>query len=48
MSERRHRLRLLEALLFAAPEPLAEEELARHLGPDADIAPLVRELADFV
>ena len=46
MSERRHRLRLLEALLFAAPEPLAEEELARHLGPDADIAPLVRELAD--
>ena len=46
MSERWHRLRLLEALLFAAPEPLAEEELARHLGPDADIAPLVRELAD--
>ena len=46
MSERRHRLRLLEALLFAAPEPLAEEELVRHLGPDADIAPLVRELAD--
>ena len=46
MSERRHRLRLLEALLFAAPEPLAEEELARHLGPDVDIAPLVRELAN--
>lgn len=46
MSERRHRLRLLEALLFAAPEPLAEEELARHLGPDVDVAPLVRELAN--
>jgi segregation and condensation protein B len=46
VSERRHRLRLLEALLFAAPEPLTEEELARHLGPDTEIAPLVCELAD--
>jgi segregation and condensation protein B len=46
VSERRHRLRLLEALLFAATEPLPEEELARHLGPEADIAPLVRELVD--
>jgi len=46
VSERRHRLRLLEALLFAAPEPLTEEELAQHLGPDTEIALLVRELAD--
>jgi segregation and condensation protein B len=46
VSERWHRLRLLEALLFAAPEPLAEEELARHLGPDADVPLLVRELVD--
>ena len=45
MSERWHRLRLLEALLFAAPEPLTEAELARYLGQDIDIAPLVRELA---
>jgi segregation and condensation protein B len=46
MSERRHLLRLLEALFFAAPEPLGEDELARHLGPDANIGLLVRELAD--
>ncbi|MGD9617256.1 MAG: SMC-Scp complex subunit ScpB [Alphaproteobacteria bacterium] len=46
MSENRHRLRLLEALLFAAPEPLGEGELAQYLGPDADIAKLVGELAD--
>ena len=29
LSERAHQLRLLEALLFAAPEPLAEDDLAR-------------------
>ena len=46
MSERRHWLRLLEALFFAAPEPLGEDELARRLGPDADISALVRELAE--
>lgn len=46
MSERLHWLRLLEALFFAAPEPLGEDELARRLGPDADIASLVRELAE--
>jgi len=46
MSDRRHQLRLLEALLFAAPEPLAENELARWLGDDATIAALLRELTD--
>ena len=46
MSGRQHRLRVLEALLFASPEPLAEEELARHLGDAAEVAPLVRELAE--
>ncbi len=46
MSEDRHRLRLLEALLFAAPEPLAEDELARRLGDSADLAALLRELAE--
>ena len=40
------RLRLLEALLFAAPEPLAEAELALRLGEDADIPTLLRELAE--
>jgi len=46
MSEHRHQLRLLEALLFAAPEPLAEDELARRLGDLADVAALLRELAE--
>jgi segregation and condensation protein B len=45
MSEHRHQLRLIEALLFAAPEPLAEDELARRLGDLADVAALLRELA---
>jgi segregation and condensation protein B len=38
-------LRLLEALLFAAPEPLAEDDLARRLGDAADVAALLRDLA---
>ena len=46
MSERRNQLRLLEALFFAAPEPLGADELLRHLGPDADLTLLVRELAN--
>jgi segregation and condensation protein B len=40
------RLRLLEALLFAAAEPLAEAELALRLGEDADVPALLRELAE--
>ncbi|MGE5269056.1 MAG: SMC-Scp complex subunit ScpB [Thiohalocapsa sp.] len=44
MSGRTHQLRLLEALLFAAPAPLSEAELAARLGDDADIAELLREL----
>jgi len=39
-------LRLLEALLFAAPEPLAEAELALRLGEEADIPVLLRALAE--
>jgi len=31
MSQHRHRLRLIEALLFAAPEPLAADDLAARL-----------------
>lgn len=46
MSERRHGLRLIEALLFAAPEPLGDDELAHRLGDGADVAGLLRELAD--
>jgi segregation and condensation protein B len=39
------RLRLLEALLFAAPEPLSETELALRLGEETDLPALLRELA---
>ena len=45
MNEHTDRRRLLEALLFAAPTPLAEEELAQRLGEGADIPGLLRELA---
>jgi len=44
MSQRIEQLRLVEALLFAAPEPLSEEELALRLGDEADVAALLREL----
>jgi segregation and condensation protein B len=39
-------LRLLEALLFAAAEPLAEAELALRLAEGADIPALLRALAE--
>ena len=45
MSGQEDQLRLLEALLFAAPEPLAEDDLARRLGDAADVGALLRELA---
>ena len=38
-------LRLVEALLFAAGEPLPEDALARRLGGNTDIAALLRDLA---
>jgi len=44
VSDRQHQLRLLEALLFAAPEPLGEDELARWFGDDDSVAGLLREL----
>jgi segregation and condensation protein B len=37
---------LLEALLFAAPEPLAEADLTRRLGDTADVGALLRELGE--
>jgi segregation and condensation protein B len=41
----KQQLRLLEALLFAAPEPLSEAELALRLGEEADLPALLGELA---
>jgi len=45
MSGRPEQLRLLEALLFASPAPLAADELARRLGEEADVGALLQELA---
>lgn len=39
-------LRLLEALLFAAPEPLSAADLTARLGDEADVAGLLRDLAE--
>jgi segregation and condensation protein B len=41
---RRDKLRILEAVLFASAEPLDEQQLARHLGGDESIVPLLEEL----
>ena len=46
MTERAQQLRLIEALLFAAAEPLSEEALARHLDEAADVTGLLREVAE--
>ena len=46
MSERAQQLRLVEALLFAAPEPLSEEELTRRLGEETELAALLRDLGE--
>jgi segregation and condensation protein B len=40
-------LRLIEALLFAAAEPLSEEALASHLAEGTDVESLVVELAEI-
>jgi segregation and condensation protein B len=47
VSDRLHQLRLLEALLFAAPEPLGEDELARWFGDDDSVASLLCELGQI-
>jgi len=46
-ADRRQKLRILEALLFAAAEPLDEQRLARHLKPGDDVAALLEELKGF-
>lgn len=45
MADRHQRLRLLEALLFAAAEPLDEATLAERMPDDADLPALLEELA---
>ncbi|MGQ9371810.1 SMC-Scp complex subunit ScpB [Azospirillum sp. A39] len=44
IEERIHRLRLLEALLFASADPVPEEALAARLGAEADVPALLEEL----
>lgn len=46
-SARGRQIRLLEALLFAAVEPLDERTLRLRLGEEADLPALLRELAGF-
>jgi segregation and condensation protein B len=46
VTDRAQQLRLLEALLFAATEPLGEVVLARRLDAAADLPDLLRELAE--
>jgi segregation and condensation protein B len=46
MSDMSPELRLLEALLFAAPEPLPEDDIARRLGEGADVTALLRDLSE--
>ncbi|WP_127079641.1 SMC-Scp complex subunit ScpB [Rhodomicrobium lacus] len=43
-ADRREKLRILEALLFAAAEPLDETSLAKHLGAKDDVRQLLEEL----
>lgn len=46
-ADRGDSLRIVEALLFAASEPLDEAFLARHLGAGADVTALLVELQGF-
>jgi segregation and condensation protein B len=46
VNQRAQQLRLIEALLFAAAEPLGEEALSRYFEEEADISGLLRELAE--
>jgi segregation and condensation protein B len=46
-ADRREKLRILEALLFAASEPLAEAYLAQHLSSGSDVHALLEELKGF-
>jgi segregation and condensation protein B len=46
-ADRREQLRILEALLFAAAEPLGEQYLAQHLKSSHDVGALLDELKGF-
>jgi segregation and condensation protein B len=46
-ADRREQLRILEALLFAASEPIAENYLAHHLNAGDDVTALLEELKWF-
>lgn len=46
-ADHREKLRILEALLFAAAEPLDENKLKSHLAEDEDISALLDELQGF-
>ncbi len=46
-ADRREKLRILEALLFAASEPLDETTLSKHLSSEDDIQALLEELKTF-
>ena len=46
-ADRRERLRILEALLFAAAEPLHEKQMAEHLPDGDDVMALLAELQGF-
>jgi len=46
-ADRGESLRIVEALLFAASEPLDEEFLAKHLPGDADVGALLAEVQGF-
>jgi segregation and condensation protein B len=46
-ADRREQLRILEALLFAASEPMAESFLSQHLKSSDDVAALLEELKGF-
>ena len=46
-ADRREKLRILEALLFAASEPLDEQHLAGHLKAGGDVKALLDELKGF-
>jgi segregation and condensation protein B len=46
MSDRAQQLRLIEAVLFAASEPVAEDDLAMRLGEEVEIGGLLAELAE--
>lgn len=46
-ADRREKLRMLEALLFAAAEPLSEQALSEHFTAEEDLQALLEELQGF-